>query len=119
MLKAARAALHSANAMMDQAQRLYMERVFARKMAVRRVFLTDPRNVDSDYTKDGRTILAHLARQAQVLAPSRSTDAIELARVNGMQIMFGLILADLYDDLPDFARLMAQEEARLQEEIIA
>jgi hypothetical protein len=86
---------------------------------VRAMFLLDPKNVDSGYSRQGRLVLAHLARHCHVLAPVRSTDPIELARVNGMQTAFALILSDLYDDLPDFARLMAQEEARQREEILA
>lgn len=104
---------------MDEAQRKLMERLFERRMAVRGMFLVDPRDVHSGYTKQGRLVLAHLARHCHVMAPVRSTDPIELARVNGMQTAFALILSDLYDDLPDFARLMAQEEARQREEIIA
>jgi hypothetical protein len=115
----ARATLtRAANAMETIQQKLY-ERVYERRMAVRRMFLVDPTDIESGYTREGRLVLAHLARHCSVLASVHTSDPIELARVNGMQTAFALILSDLYDDLPDFARLMAQEEARQREEIIA
>ena len=104
---------------LDETQRVLMERLYTRRMAVRRMFLSDPRNPNSEFSRDGRLLLDYLGRRCHVLAPVQTSDPIELARVNGMQTALGFLLADLFDDLPDFARMMAQEEAKRREEIIA
>ncbi len=104
-------------ARMDQFQQLAYERVFERRMAVRRVFLSNPRDVNSPYSKDGRILLAHWARLSRALAPHTIPTA-ELEKYNGMQTMLAMILADIYEDLPDFARAMADEERRRAEEIV-
>lgn len=103
---------------MDDIERIFMERVYERRMAVRSLFLNNARDVNSGYNKPGKLLLAHLARHCKVFAPTTSNDPIEIAKMNGRQEVLALILADLYDDLPDFARLMAQEERRRSEEIV-
>lgn len=104
---------------MDAAQRAIHDRIYERRMAVRSFFLVNPRDVNSAYTAPGRKVLAHWARHAHALAPVQTTDPLTMAKAEGKRELFALIIADLFDDLPDFARLMAQEEARQREEIIA
>lgn len=104
---------------MDAATRAIHDRIYVRRMAVRSFFLVEPRNPQSAYTKQGRTVLAHWARHAHALAPVQTTDPMLMAKAEGKRELFALILSDLYDDLPDFAKLMAEEEARLREEIMA
>lgn len=104
---------------MDDSARIAVELLFADRMAVRRMFLAEPRSNASAFTKDGRRTLARWARHAHALAPVRTNDPVEMARAEGRRELFAMIVADLLEDLPDFARLMAQEEARRQEEIIA
>lgn len=96
--------------MLDRAQQEYFDRVYARRMAVRRMFLRDPRNVNSEFTADGRRVLGHLARHCHALAPVQSSDPIIIAKAEGKREAFALLLADLFDDLPDFARAMAEKE---------
>jgi len=102
----------------SEANRLAVELLFADRMAVRRMFLAEPRSDRSDFTKDGRRTLARWARHAHALAPVQTNDPIMMAKAEGKRELFALIVADLLDDLPDFARLMAQEEARRQEELV-
>lgn len=104
---------------MDHAQRAIYELIFERRMAVRSMFLLNPRDPKSGYSKQGRLVLAHLARHCHVLAPVKTSDPLELARVNGMQTVLAMLLDDLHADLPNFAQAMAAEEARQREEIIA
>ena len=115
-LAQARAHFARLKVFMDTAHRLIMERIFARKMAARRFFLSDPRNPRSAFSKDGRMLLAHWAKQAHVLNPSYSPNLN--AEMKGMQKMLAVILADIFDDLPNFVQAMAEEEARLNEEIV-
>lgn len=103
---------------MDAAQRAIHDRIYERRMAVRSFFLVEPRNQHSDYTAQGRKVLAYWARHAHALAPLQTTDPMQMAKAEGKRELFALIIADLFDDLPDFARLMAQEEARQLEEIV-
>lgn len=113
-----RALLRFASDIVDDAARIAVELLFADRMAVRRMFLAEPRSDHSDFTKDGRRTLARWARHAHALAPVQTNDPIQMARAEGKRELFAMIVADLLEDLPDFARLMAQEEARRQEEIV-
>lgn len=113
-----RALLSLARKLLDDAHRIAVETLFADRMAVRRMFLADPRSDHSDFTKDGRRTLSRWARHAHALAPAQTNDPIQMARAEGKRELFAMIIADLLEDLPDFARLMAQEEARRKEEIV-
>lgn len=115
---AARAHFSFLARMMDRAQQVVVERVYERRMAVRNMFLTEPRNPNSPITQKGRKVLAHWARLAHAFAPLQTNDPILLARAEGKREMFAYILGDIFDDLPNLARLMAQEEARQAEEIV-
>jgi hypothetical protein len=104
---------------MDAAQQAIFDRIYERRMAVRGFFLVNPRDQHSEYTRRGRKVLAYWARHAHALAPIQTTDPMTMAKAEGKRELFALIIADLFDDLPDFARLMAQEEARQLEEIVS
>lgn len=116
---AARALLSSLGERMDRAQQYLMERAFERQYWVRSIFLTDPRDINSPLTPKGRKYLAHLAKHAHAFAPIQTTDPLQMAKAEGKRELFALILADIFNDLPNFARMMAAEEARLAEEIVA
>lgn len=117
-LTAARAFISQAKRIMDAAERALLDRIYERRMAVRSFFLENPRDPHSPYTAKGRKVLAYWARHAHALAPLQTTDPLTMAKAEGKRELFALIIADLFDDLPDFARLMAQEEARQLEEIV-
>lgn len=104
----------------EDAGRIAVEMLLADRLAVRRMFCVNPhaRGRDVVFTPDGRRTLARLARYAHALAPVQSSDPLVIAKAEGKRELFAFILADLMDDLPEFARLMAQEEARRQDEIV-
>lgn len=104
---------------MATVERVAFDRIFADRMAMRRLFLRNPMDVKSGYTEDGKRVLAKWARACGMFAPVSSNDPIEMARLVGKRDMIALILADLFEDLPDLARFMAEEERRRAEEILA
>lgn len=114
----ARLLLNRAWNLMDRAQQLLVERIFERRMAVRAMFLTDPRDPQSAFTSKGRKVLAYWAKHAHAFAPVQTNDAMAMAKAEGKRELFALILADIFDDLPNLARMMAAEEARQAEEIV-
>lgn len=114
----ARALFSFVGKLLDDAQRIAVEMLFADRMAVRRMFLAEPRSDRSEFTADGRRTLARWARHAHALAPVQTNDPITMAKAEGKRELFAMMLADLLEDLPDFARLMAQEDARRQDEIL-
>lgn len=114
----ARSLLSRLGEVMDRAQQIIMERLYERRMAVRAMFLSDPRNPNSPFTERGRKVLAYWAKQAHAFAPVQTVDPIQLAKAEGRRELFALILSDIFDDLPNLARMMAAEEARLAEEIV-
>ena len=116
---AARALFFHAIEVMDATQRIIIERIYERRMAIRTMFLSDPRDPRSAFTPKGRKVLAYWAKHAHAFAPVQTLDPIQMAKAEGRRELFALILADIFDDLPNFARLMAEEEARLNEEIVA
>lgn len=99
-------------------EREIMERLYARRMAVRRIFLRDPKNPNGGYTRDGLTLLTHLARHTGVLSAELQNDPIALARAEGKREIMGLLWTEIFEDLPDFARVMANEERKRAEEIV-
>jgi len=101
---------------MDHAERIVLERVYARKMAARRFFLTDPRDPSSRFTNDGRLLLAYWAKQARCFNHDYAPELN--AELKGMQKMLDLVLADIFGDLPSFAQQMAEEERRQADEIV-
>lgn len=103
---------------MESAERAFMDAVFTRKMAIRRLFLEDPRNPRSGYTRDGLTLLTYLSRHAAVLSAEPSTDPVALGKAEGKRELLALIWQELFAELPDFARVLAEEERRRAEEIV-
>lgn len=103
---------------MDDAERLAAEMLYADRMAIRRMFLVDPRDPSKGYTKDGMRTLARLAKDAHAHFPIQTLDPILMAKAEGKRELYARILADLLDNMPDMARLMAQEDQRRSEEIL-
>jgi hypothetical protein len=101
---------------MDAADRIMFERMFERKMIMRRMFLTDPRDISSRLTPEGRKVLAHWAKQCRAFNHNYAPELN--AEMKGMQKMFDIILDDIFGDLPDFAQQMAEEERRAASEIV-
>lgn len=103
---------------MRDIEREIMEMVVRDRLAIRRIFLLDPRNPSGGYTRDGLTLLNKLAKRAGVLSVEMQNDPIALARAEGRREILAVIWAEIFEDLPNLARVMAEEERRRAEEIV-
>lgn len=104
--------------MTDFLEREVLERVCADRLAIRRLFLKNPRDPNAGYTKDGLTLLTKLARRAGALSAELQNDPIALARAEGKRELLAVIWTEIFEDLPNLARVMAEEERRRAEEIV-
>lgn len=94
-----------------------IDMLFADKMAVRRMFYTNPHSKRPEFTADGARTIARWLKQAQTFNHGYSSELN--AEMKGMQKMLDFILADLLDDPIEFVQAMKAEEERRQEEIMA
>lgn len=104
---------------MDDVQRAIIEKIRARRMAIRRLFLVDPDpRIRPEFNRDGKLVLTYLSRCAGVLSAESSTDPVALAKAEGRREILAVLWKELFDELPELAAFLAEEERLAAQEIV-